>query len=179
MYTLIAFFLLSLVSLQFYADNYAQESSENKDSGIETINFFLSCLLLLLGRLDGKQFESVMSEYGMQISRVLISQVAMFVLYEKICCNYFLSGKQTCKISFDSSKVEKLVDNLTISGIISAKDFGEMVSSIHLHIYTTEIIPCDNFISTLLMLLISYWWYYLFMFGWSWLIMRLSCMLFE
>ncbi|KAM7524534.1 hypothetical protein LguiA_014436 [Lonicera macranthoides] len=64
-----------LSGIEFYADNYAQESSENKDSGIETINFFLSCLLLLLGRLDGKQFESVMSEYGMQISRVLISQL--------------------------------------------------------------------------------------------------------
>ncbi|XP_059646314.1 uncharacterized protein LOC132292139 isoform X2 [Cornus florida] len=61
--------------IQFYADNYTEENAENKDSGIETIRFFINCLSLLLGRFDNKQFESAISEYGLQISRVLISQL--------------------------------------------------------------------------------------------------------
>ncbi|XP_074378983.1 uncharacterized protein LOC141720455 isoform X2 [Apium graveolens] len=59
--------------IQFYADN--DELKDNKDSGTETINFFLSCLLLLLGRCNGKQFESAMSEYGLQMCGLLVSQL--------------------------------------------------------------------------------------------------------
>ncbi|XP_028099621.1 uncharacterized protein LOC114299145 isoform X2 [Camellia sinensis] len=59
----------------FYADNYTEEHTENKESGVETIKFFLNCLSLLLGRFDGKQFENAMSEDGLRISRVLISQL--------------------------------------------------------------------------------------------------------
>ncbi|KAA8517047.1 hypothetical protein F0562_017135 [Nyssa sinensis] len=64
-----------LSGIQFYADNNTEERTENKDSGIETIKFFLNCLSLLLGRFDGKRFESAMSEYRLQIYRVLTSQL--------------------------------------------------------------------------------------------------------
>ncbi|KAL7225066.1 hypothetical protein ACSBR1_020380 [Camellia fascicularis] len=64
-----------LSGIQFYADNYTEEHTENKESGVETIKFFLNCLSLLLGRFDGKQFENAMSEDGLRISRVLISQL--------------------------------------------------------------------------------------------------------
>ncbi|XP_028059848.1 uncharacterized protein LOC114263496 isoform X4 [Camellia sinensis] len=64
-----------LSGIQFYADNYTEEHAENKESGVETIKFFLNCLSLLLGHLDGKQFENAMSEDGLRISRVLISQL--------------------------------------------------------------------------------------------------------
>ncbi|KAI8562184.1 hypothetical protein RHMOL_Rhmol03G0015000 [Rhododendron molle] len=61
--------------MQFYAENHTEENTENKDSGIETIKFFLNCLSLLLGHLDGKRFENTLSEDGLRISRVLISQL--------------------------------------------------------------------------------------------------------
>ncbi|KAG5555649.1 hypothetical protein RHGRI_006336 [Rhododendron griersonianum] len=61
--------------IAFYAENHTEEYTENKDSGIETIKFFLNCLSLLLGRLDGKRFENTLSEDGLRISRVLISQL--------------------------------------------------------------------------------------------------------
>ncbi|GMP97065.1 hypothetical protein CsSME_00045462 [Camellia sinensis var. sinensis] len=64
-----------LSGIQFYAGNYTEEHTENKESGVETIKFFLNCLSLLLGRFDGKQFENAMSEDGLRISRVLISQL--------------------------------------------------------------------------------------------------------
>ncbi|XP_017241789.1 uncharacterized protein LOC108214347 isoform X2 [Daucus carota subsp. sativus] len=59
--------------IQFYADN--DELKDNKDSGTETLNFFLSCLLLLLGRCNGRQFESAMSEYGLKMCGLLVSQL--------------------------------------------------------------------------------------------------------
>ncbi|XP_058207690.1 uncharacterized protein LOC131320827 isoform X4 [Rhododendron vialii] len=64
-----------LSGIQFYAENHTEEYTENKDSGIETIKFFLNCLSLLLGHLDSKRFENTLSEDGLQISRVLISQL--------------------------------------------------------------------------------------------------------
>lgn len=63
--------------MQFYTDNYSGGPSENKDGGAETRKFFLNCLCLLLGRLDSKKFESIVSEYGMRISQVLLPQVLM------------------------------------------------------------------------------------------------------
>ncbi|XP_052172708.1 uncharacterized protein LOC127788461 isoform X2 [Diospyros lotus] len=63
-----------LSGIQFYAE-YTKEHAENIDNGIETIKFFLNCLSLLLGHFDGKQFENAISEYGLQISRVLIKQL--------------------------------------------------------------------------------------------------------
>ncbi|KAK4372602.1 hypothetical protein RND71_007986 [Anisodus tanguticus] len=62
-------------NLQFYADNYAEESPRNKESGRETIIFFLNCLALLLGRLHGKQFETTIEEYGSRLSQAIISQL--------------------------------------------------------------------------------------------------------
>ncbi|XP_021893322.1 uncharacterized protein LOC110811211 isoform X2 [Carica papaya] len=64
-----------LSGIQFYTENHAEENLENKTNGIETRKFFLNCLCLLLGRLDGKRFESTTSEYGMQLVRVLLSQL--------------------------------------------------------------------------------------------------------
>ncbi|XP_057999878.1 uncharacterized protein LOC110663402 isoform X2 [Hevea brasiliensis] len=61
--------------IQYYTDNHPEGHTENKDAGMETRKFFLNCLCLLLGRLDRKKFESTMSEYGMQISRILLSQL--------------------------------------------------------------------------------------------------------
>lgn len=65
--------------MQFYADNHAEESSSNKDSGVEIIKFFLNCLSLLLGRLDDKKFRTAMTDFGSQISQVLMSQVALCI----------------------------------------------------------------------------------------------------
>ncbi|XWS56252.1 hypothetical protein CRYUN_Cryun09bG0070000 [Craigia yunnanensis] len=64
-----------LSGIQYYTNNYNEGHSESKDGGIETRKFFLNCLCLLLGRFDGKKFEGIMSEYGKQISHVLLSQL--------------------------------------------------------------------------------------------------------
>ncbi|KAK6124646.1 hypothetical protein DH2020_041610 [Rehmannia glutinosa] len=64
-----------LSGIQFYADNQAEEPSMSRNSKSETINFFLNCLLLLLGRLDNQQFGNAITEYGSQISQVLMSQL--------------------------------------------------------------------------------------------------------
>ncbi|KAM7263746.1 hypothetical protein ACFE04_001429 [Oxalis oulophora] len=60
-----------LSGLQYYTENNA----EDKDSGAETRKFFLTCLCLLLGRFHSNKFGSIVSEFGMQISRVLLSQL--------------------------------------------------------------------------------------------------------
>ncbi|KAL6505989.1 hypothetical protein OROHE_022708 [Orobanche hederae] len=64
-----------LSGVQFYADNETGESNNSMDSKSETINFFLNCLMLLLGRLDSQQFGNVIGEFGSQISQVLVSQL--------------------------------------------------------------------------------------------------------
>ncbi|KAL0339636.1 UNVERIFIED_CONTAM: hypothetical protein Sradi_4480400 [Sesamum radiatum] len=61
--------------IQFYADNQSEEPNMSKDSKSDTINFFLNCLLLLLGRLDNQQFGNAITEFGSQISQVLMSQL--------------------------------------------------------------------------------------------------------
>ena len=66
--------------LQFYTKNHAGGHSENKDSGIETRKFFLSCLCLLLGRFDRKRLESVVAETGMRISHVILPQVVLVLI---------------------------------------------------------------------------------------------------
>ncbi|KAL8041485.1 hypothetical protein ABFS82_10G166000 [Erythranthe guttata] len=64
-----------LSGIQFYADDQAEEHDASKSSKSETINFFLNCLLLLLGRLDNEQFANAVTEFGSQVSQVLISQL--------------------------------------------------------------------------------------------------------
>ncbi|XP_010257323.1 PREDICTED: uncharacterized protein LOC104597470 isoform X2 [Nelumbo nucifera] len=64
-----------LSGIQFYMDDYTAEHSANKNSGIGTNIFFLTCISLLLGRLDNKQFEIAISEYGSHISCVVLSQL--------------------------------------------------------------------------------------------------------
>ncbi|KAI3992440.1 hypothetical protein MKX01_022531 [Papaver californicum] len=61
--------------IQFYTKDYSDDQSGNKDGGIDTIKFFLSCISLILGRLNSKQFEIAMSEQGLQLSRNLLSQL--------------------------------------------------------------------------------------------------------
>ncbi|PIA65155.1 hypothetical protein AQUCO_00100569v1 [Aquilegia coerulea] len=63
--------------IQFYMNDHSKEHFGNKDSGIETRKFFLISISLLLGRLDKKQFETAMAEYGLQISRLLLSQCTL------------------------------------------------------------------------------------------------------
>jgi hypothetical protein len=63
--------------MQYYTDNHTGGHIDSKDGAVETRNFFLNCLCLLLGRLDSKKFESTTVEYGMQISDVLLPQVVM------------------------------------------------------------------------------------------------------
>ncbi|KAL8489605.1 hypothetical protein ACS0TY_025004 [Phlomoides rotata] len=64
-----------LSGIQFYGDNQSEEPNMGKSSKSETINFFLNCLLLLLGRLDNQLFENAITESGSQITQVLISQL--------------------------------------------------------------------------------------------------------
>ncbi|XP_019154481.1 PREDICTED: uncharacterized protein LOC109150918 isoform X2 [Ipomoea nil] len=64
-----------LSGIQYFAESRSEVPSENKESGIETLKFFINCLSLLLGRLVGTQFETAISEYGSQISQALISQL--------------------------------------------------------------------------------------------------------
>lgn len=64
-----------LSGLQFYSDNHVGGHSENKESAAETRKFFLNCLCLLLGRFDRNKFESVVSEYGIRISHVILPQL--------------------------------------------------------------------------------------------------------
>ena len=65
--------------MQHYAGNYTTDHNDDKDSGIATINFFLNCLLLLLGRFTSKQFDTAMTEHRLHITRVVASQVGEFV----------------------------------------------------------------------------------------------------
>lgn len=61
--------------MQFYTDQEAEGRIESKDGGRETRKFFLNCIYLLLGRFDGKKFESIMSEYASQMTHILLLQV--------------------------------------------------------------------------------------------------------
>lgn len=71
------------ICMQYYTDNHAEGHTGNKDDGMDTRKFFLNSLCLLLGRFDSKKFESTMSEYGMQISRALLSQVCILEFTNK------------------------------------------------------------------------------------------------
>ncbi|KAK4755413.1 hypothetical protein SAY87_009170 [Trapa incisa] len=64
-----------LSGVQIYAERCSYKHNEQKDGAAETRMFFLNCLCLLLGRLVGKRFESILSEYGMQITELLLSQL--------------------------------------------------------------------------------------------------------
>ncbi|KAK7378180.1 hypothetical protein VNO80_03617 [Phaseolus coccineus] len=62
--------------IQYYMDNHTGGGyTDNNDGGLETRKFFLNCLCLLLGRLDIKRFESTVSEFWMNISRILVPQL--------------------------------------------------------------------------------------------------------
>lgn len=69
------------MKFQYYMDNHAGGYTDNKDGGLETMKFFLNCLCLLLGRLDSKRFEGTVSEFGMNISRILVPQVPLEEIY--------------------------------------------------------------------------------------------------
>ncbi|KAI3802106.1 hypothetical protein L1987_30231 [Smallanthus sonchifolius] len=60
---------------KFYAENYTKHHIDDNESGISTINFFLDCLLLLMGRFTSKQFDTAMMEHIPHITRVVASQL--------------------------------------------------------------------------------------------------------
>ncbi|XP_071717853.1 uncharacterized protein [Rutidosis leptorrhynchoides] len=62
-----------LAGIEYYARNSADNVGD-KDAEIATINFFMSCLLLLLGRFTPKQFDTAMMEHRLDITRVVASQ---------------------------------------------------------------------------------------------------------
>ncbi|TKY62599.1 hypothetical protein E2542_SST12457 [Spatholobus suberectus] len=65
-----------LSGIQYYMDNHTGGGyTDNNDGGLETRKFFLNCLCLLLGRLDSKRFESMVSEFRMNISSILVPQL--------------------------------------------------------------------------------------------------------
>ncbi|KAG6428987.1 hypothetical protein SASPL_107026 [Salvia splendens] len=64
-----------LSGIKFYTENKGEELDIGKSSKIETVNFFLNCLMLLLGRLNGQQFENAITESGPQLSEIFISQL--------------------------------------------------------------------------------------------------------
>ncbi|XP_051138926.1 uncharacterized protein LOC127256780 isoform X2 [Andrographis paniculata] len=64
-----------LSGIQFYADNKFGEPNTSEGDKLETINFFLNCLLLLLGKLDNKMFGDAIEEFGSKISQILLSQL--------------------------------------------------------------------------------------------------------
>ncbi|KAF9617299.1 hypothetical protein IFM89_035243 [Coptis chinensis] len=61
--------------IEFYMNEYSNQHSGAIDDGMETRKFFLISISLLLGRLDNKQFETAMSEHGLQVSRLLLTQL--------------------------------------------------------------------------------------------------------
>ncbi|KAK1427113.1 hypothetical protein QVD17_15796 [Tagetes erecta] len=64
-----------LSGIEYYAENYTKDHIDDNDSGVSTINFFLNCLLLLLGRFTSKQFDTAMMEHRPDITRVVASQL--------------------------------------------------------------------------------------------------------
>lgn len=71
--------LFDTKNLQHYAGNNTTDHIDDKESGIATIDFFLTCLLLLVGRFTSKQFDTAMTEHRMHITRVVASQVGELV----------------------------------------------------------------------------------------------------
>ncbi|KAJ0246734.1 ARM repeat superfamily protein [Hirschfeldia incana] len=61
-----------LSGIKYYSESYP---SDTKTGGIETQKFFLNCLCLLLGRFEGKKFESIISEFGMKLVPCLLHQL--------------------------------------------------------------------------------------------------------
>lgn len=63
-----------LSGIKYYSESYPQ-GSDTKTGGIETQKFFLNCLCLLLGRFEGKKFDSIISEFGMKLVPCLLNQL--------------------------------------------------------------------------------------------------------
>nr|XP_043612330.1 uncharacterized protein LOC122584038 [Erigeron canadensis] len=63
-----------LSGIEYYAGNMKVDTND-QDSGIATINFFMNCLLLLLGRFSSKQFDTAMVEHRLNITRAVASQL--------------------------------------------------------------------------------------------------------
>ncbi|XP_071720458.1 uncharacterized protein [Rutidosis leptorrhynchoides] len=63
-----------LAGIEYYAGN-SGDNVGDKDSETATINFFMSCLLLILGRFTSKQFDTAMMEHKLDITRVVASQL--------------------------------------------------------------------------------------------------------
>ncbi|CAA7060609.1 unnamed protein product [Microthlaspi erraticum] len=64
-----------LSGIKCYSESNSQGRSDTKTGSIETQKFFLNCLCLLLGRFEGKKFESILSGYGMTLVPCLLYQL--------------------------------------------------------------------------------------------------------
>nr|XP_029117568.1 uncharacterized protein LOC105034833 isoform X4 [Elaeis guineensis] len=64
-----------LVRTKYYTQNENDNDAGKSYGSIETRKFFLNCLCLLLGHLDGKQLEVVITEHGPQLLNLLFSQL--------------------------------------------------------------------------------------------------------
>ncbi|KAI3891549.1 hypothetical protein MKX03_033096 [Papaver bracteatum] len=106
-----------ILGIQFYTMDYSDDQSGNKDGGNDTIKFFLSCISLLLGRLDNKQFEIAMSEQGLPLSQNLLSQLQCVDedVIERVVCIL----RATLFIINCTSKKSSILDNLVSEEVLS------------------------------------------------------------
>ncbi|KAI3911793.1 hypothetical protein MKW92_045211 [Papaver armeniacum] len=107
----------TLVPEQFYTMDYSDDQSGNKDGGNDTMKFFLSCISLLLGRLDNKQFEIAMSEQGLPLSQNLLSQLQCVdedVIERVVCILRVTLFNINC-----TSKKSSILDNLVSEEVLS------------------------------------------------------------
>ncbi|MCL7036267.1 hypothetical protein MKW94_009830 [Papaver nudicaule] len=110
--------------IQFYTMDYSDDLSGNKDGGMDTIKFFLSCISLILGRLDSKQFEIAMSEQGLQLSRNLLSQLQCAdedVIERVICILRVTLFRRNC-VSDESSFLDNQLSEEVLSLLLNLLD---------------------------------------------------------
>ncbi|KAG9449445.1 hypothetical protein H6P81_009410 [Aristolochia fimbriata] len=100
--------------IQFCSQDIS-ELPEKRNGGVETKRFFLICLCLLWGRLGTNQLEMAMSEYGQQMTQLLllqlqcsdegVAEVALIVLRAIIFKTSFSSGASY----HDSSEMDEVL----------------------------------------------------------------------
>ncbi|KAK4404886.1 hypothetical protein Sango_0857200 [Sesamum angolense] len=117
-----------LSGIQFYADNQSEEPNMSKDSKSDTINFFLNCLLLLLGRLDNQQFGNAITEFGSQISQVLMSQMrqAQFELSTLLSDN----DVSTATICSDSKCLYEVLNRTDSKNVAQRRNAVDIVADL-------------------------------------------------
>ncbi|CAO2822198.1 unnamed protein product [Amaranthus hypochondriacus] len=112
-----------LSGIKYYSEDNFKDQGENGDSCLETKKFFLNCLALLLGRLDDKRLESLISLSGQQICGALFSQLHSAdedVVDMAICIVRFVIFKLAGSSFTDSIDSKELV--LTLLGLLDELD---------------------------------------------------------